>query len=54
MEQIEEASDSPPGVVDGAFAGATEEMLELGERLLDRIAVGAAGRQEEELGADAA
>ena len=38
----------------GPFGGFAHEVLELGEDLLDRIEVGAIGRQEQEPGADAA
>src|SRR5688572_5468430 len=35
-------------VVVGASLGATERLLDLGERLLDRIEVGGVGRQRQE------
>ena len=41
----------PPCGFDGARLGLAQEVLELGEDLLDGIEVGRVGRQEEELGA---
>ena len=43
-----------PSWRDGAFAGFAQEGFQLGERLLDWVQVGAAGRQDEQLCALAA
>jgi len=47
---LEECSDASPGRFNGSLGGFSEQCLELGEDLLDRIEVRAIGRQEKELG----
>jgi len=49
-EGVEEGADALPCVFDGALGGFSEQQLELGEDLLDRVEVGRVGRQEQELG----
>ena len=46
-EVVEEGSDAPPRGGGGALGGFSQEMLQLGEHLLDRIEIGTVGRQEE-------
>ena len=48
---LEKAADTAPHAVDGAFFSLAKQDFELGEDLLDRIEVGAVGRQEQEAGA---
>jgi hypothetical protein len=50
-EAVDEAADGGPQGVDGSLRGCSEQGLELGEGVLDRIEVGAVGRQEEQAGA---
>lgn len=50
-EGSEELADSVPEGFDGARGGGSEERLELGESVLDRVQVRTVGRQIEELGA---
>jgi hypothetical protein len=47
-------ADAFPGSLDGSLGGLSEQGLELGEDLLDRIEVGAVGRQEEQFCTDRA
>lgn len=49
-EALGELSDASPRILNGMFLGITQEGLELGEALIDRIEVGGVRRQEEELG----
>ena len=49
-EDIGGSSDGVPEVVDGAGCGLLQEGLQLGEGHLDRVEVGAVGRQEAQLG----
>ena len=51
---VDELSDAVCGLLDGAGVFLTEERLEFGECLLDRVQVGAVGWQKEEIGADVA
>ncbi len=51
---MDERADAPPSGLDGALLGVAQQVLELGEDLLDRVEVGAVGRQKEELGASGA
>ena len=51
FEGVEAAADGVAEVVDAARAVATEQCLQLGEDLRDRIEIGALGRQVGELGA---
>ena len=51
IEVVEEEAGSFPGCLDGSFGGLSHQVLELGEDLLDRVEVGAVGRQEQEPGA---
>ena len=44
-------SDAPPRLLDGPGFARTGEVLELGEELLDRVEVGAVGRQEQKMSA---
>jgi hypothetical protein len=48
---VEELADAAPSGREGSLGGTSEQRLQLGEQLLDRIEVGAVGRQEEQLGA---
>lgn len=50
-EVIEEVTDLAPCCLDGALGSFSQEVLEFGEDLLDRVEVRAVGRQVEELGA---
>jgi hypothetical protein len=50
-EALEESADAPPSGLDGALGSFAQKRFELGEDLLDRVEIGAVGRQEEELGA---
>jgi hypothetical protein len=49
-EIAEGFADRSPGVVEGSGARLSHEAFEFGEDLLDRIEVGAVGRQEQEVG----
>jgi len=46
VEQVADAADGPPEIVDGPDSFGAQECLEFCERHLDRIEVGAVGRQE--------
>ncbi len=48
-EEIEQFADPSPGGLDAAGLGFSHEVLELCEDLLDRVQVGAVGRQEDEV-----
>jgi len=50
---LQQLSDVSPGLFDGPGFGLAQQSFELGEDLLDRVEVGAIGRQEEQLGAHA-
>lgn len=52
-EGAEEVTDPLPSGLDGSLVGFAQQCLELGEDHLDRVEIGAVGRQEEEPGADA-
>lgn len=54
MEAFEQLTDALPGSFDGSLVGLAQEGFELGKDLLDRVEVGAVGRQEEELCANGA
>ena len=45
---VEEVADPSPGGIEGALGRFAEQVLQLGEDLLDRVQVGAVGRQIEE------
>jgi hypothetical protein len=47
LGQSEEGSDAPPRGGGGALGGFSQEMLQLGEHLRDRVEIGTVGRQEE-------
>jgi len=47
-------ADAAPSVFDGPLGGFAHSVFELGEDLLDRIEIGAVGRQEEHPRADRA
>lgn len=47
-EGVEKSSDTPPCCLDGSFGGFSQQGFEFGEDLLDRIEVGAIGRQEQQ------
>ena len=47
LSMHEEGSDAPPRGGGGALGGFSQEMLQLGEHLLDRVEIGTVGRQEE-------
>ena len=49
-ECIEQCTDAAPCCFDGSFCGLSQEMFELGKDLLNRIEVGAIGRQEQQPG----
>lgn len=49
IETVEQLSEAPPQVVDGALVGVPQQGLELGERHLDRVHGGGIGRQVVEL-----
>jgi hypothetical protein len=51
---LEERADAAPSVFDGPLGGFAHSVFELGEDLLDRIEIGAVGRQEEHPRADSA
>ena len=53
-EVLEQGTDAPPCGFDGSLVGLSEQCLELGEGLFDRIEVWTIGRQEEQLCADSA
>ena len=48
---FEDATDGGPQSFDGSLGGFAQERFELGEGHLDRVEIGAVGRQEEKLGA---
>ena len=48
-EEIEELSDLSPSGLDVTRLSVSDEMLELGEDLLDRVEIGAVGRQKDEV-----
>jgi len=48
---LQKGADAPPGRFDCALGGLSEQSLELGKDLLDRVEVRAVGRQEEEASA---
>ena len=50
-EALEKGADAAPDAVDGAFVSLAEQDFKLCEDLLDRVEVGAIGRQEDESGA---
>ena len=50
----EELADASPSRFGGACVELSQEGLQLGEELFDRIKVGRVGRQEEELGSSGA
>jgi len=52
-ESVDEFADARPDGVDGALVGFAQQRFQFGEDLLDRIEVGAVGRQEHESGAGA-
>ena len=49
-ECIEQGTDAAPCCFDGSFCSLSHEMFELGKDLLNRIEVGAVGRQEQQPG----
>lgn len=50
-EEFEGATDELPESVDGSGLELPQQLLELGESHLDRVEIGAVGRQEQEAGA---
>ena len=52
-EQVQGASDEIPEGVDGSGLGLPQQFFEFGECHLDRIEIGAVGRQEQEARAGA-
>lgn len=48
LEAVEEVADAPPGGLHGALGGLAKEVLQLREDLLNRVQVGAVGREVEE------
>ena len=53
-EEIGDFSDGVPQTCYGSLLGLSEQGLEFGEGVLDRVEVGTVGRQEEQAGAPAA
>jgi len=51
---LEEGPDPLPCCLDGSLVGFSEQRLELGEHLLDRVEIGAVRRQEQEMCPDLA
>ena len=51
-EAIEQVANRVPEVIDGSLGGFSEERLELGEYLFDRVEVGRIGRQVNQTGAN--
>ena len=51
--EVEDATDGVPQTMDGPLGRFSQVRLQLGEGLLDRVVVGAVGREEEERCADA-
>jgi hypothetical protein len=51
---LEERAEAPPGVFDGPLCGVAHSVFELGEDLLDRVEIGAVGRQKEHARASSA
>lgn len=49
-ECIKQRPDASPCVFSGSFGGLSQQVLELGEHLLDRVQVGRVWRQVEQLG----
>ena len=49
---VEAFADGLPKAFDGSLGGLSQQGLELGEELLDRIEIGTVGRKVEQLGAD--
>ena len=49
LEELNEATDGVPETVDGSFSGLAQEGLQLGEGVLDRVEVGAVGRNIEQM-----
>src|SRR5574341_390933 len=47
-EAVEESTDPIPKSCHGSLAGGSEKRLEFGEDLLDRIEIGAVGREKQE------
>lgn len=52
-EGVEERADALPGCLGSSLCGFAQEVLELGEHLLDQVEVGRLGRQEQQARADA-
>lgn len=50
LEGVDGAADGSPQVLDNALGGLAQERLELGERHLDRVEVGAVAREMEQAG----
>lgn len=51
-EAIEQVANRVPEVIDGSLGGFSEERLEFGEYLFDRVEVGRIGRQVNQTGAN--
>ena len=47
-EVVEQRADAVPQAFAGAFSGFSQQVFEFGEDHLDRVEVGAVGRQEEQ------
>lgn len=52
-EEVQGAADEIPKGIDGSGLGLPQQFFEFGESHLDRIKIGAVGRQEQEVCADA-
>jgi hypothetical protein len=50
-EFLEQPADALPSRLDGSCRSVSQQRLELGEHLFDRVEVRTVGRQEEQLGA---
>ena len=48
-DNVDQRADLSPSLFDGAWLCGAHEVLELGEELLDRVQVGAIGRQEDQM-----
>jgi len=48
-DDVDKRADLAPGFFDRAWLGCARQVLELGEQLLDRVQVGAGGRQEQQV-----
>src|SRR3984893_4953182 len=48
QKAIEQGANALPGRVKGPLGGLAQEVFELGEDLLDRVEIGAIGREEEQ------